>query len=284
MKEYHKIYKKPQTKYHYINIFFGDDTIFIKDEKFRNLYANFIVIKGDNFSDVQAKLIHIDEIYGDDDQLDQDEFTRRMDNFDIGYDVNSALVFVYVHHEEGLSFLTVAPSLLEGKNLTVYERDDDFSVRLDNKWEAVADLEFEYLHNLNVNADFDIEEYKSKVKDDSNLKVDEKISDLRNLNDLDDFRSEEYPDDILVFFFKEGCSAEGMWVRYEDNGPAPETYNIKIAVEMRVRYEDINEEHEIFGTLLNQPNQNMGVNKGDKVKFKIIKADGDSFCCCDLDE
>ena len=29
---------------------FGDDTIFIKDEKFRNLFANFIVIKDEEFS------------------------------------------------------------------------------------------------------------------------------------------------------------------------------------------------------------------------------------------
>ena len=185
-----------------------------------------------------------------------------MDNFDVGYEVNSALVFAYVHHEEGLSFLTVAPSLLEGKNLTVYERDDNFNVRLDNKWEAVADLEFEYLHNLNVIADFDVGDYKSKVKNDSNLKVDEKISDLRKLKVLDEFRSEEYPDNILVFFFKEGCSAEGMWVRCED----------------------YNEEKEIFGTLLSQPNQNMGINKGDRIKFNIVKEAGDSFCCCELDE
>ena len=97
---------------------------------------------------------------------------------------------------------------------------------------------------------------------DLGVKVDEKISDLRNLKILDEFRSEEFPDDILVFFFKEGCSAEGMWVRYEDT----------------------NEEKEIFGTLLSQPNQNMGINKGDRIKFNIIKAEGDSFCCCDLDE
>ena len=260
LKKYKKLYKKAQQKYYYKHI--GDDTIFIKDEKFRNLLANFIVIRCDNFSDVQVKMIHIDEIYGDDEELDQDEFTRRMDNFDIGYEVNSALVFPYVNHEEGLSFLTVAPTLLEGKNLTVYERDDDFNVRLDNKWEAVADLEFEYLDKLKVKSDIDIEEYKSKVKNDLGVKVDEKISDLRNLKILDEFRSEEFPDDILVFFFKEGCSAEGMWVRYEDT----------------------NEEKEIFGTLLSQPNQNMGINKGDRIKFNIIKAEGDSFCCCDLDE
>ena len=195
-------------------------------------------------------------------ELDQDEFTRRMDNFDIGYEVNSALVFVYIHHEEGLSFITVAPTLLEGKKLTVYERGDDFNVRLDNKWEAVADLEFEYLKDLKVTANCNLEEYKSKVKEDAvAIKDDDKYSLLRGLKELDEFRNEEFPDDILVFFFKEGCSAEGMWVRHEE----------------------LNGNNEFFGTLINQPNQNLGVNKGDKVKFNIIKAEGDSFCCCDLD-
>ena len=173
-----------------------------------------------------------------------------MDNFDIGYEVNSALVFAYIHHEEGLSFITVAPTLLEGKKLTVYEREDDFNVRLDNKWEAVADLEFEYLKDLKVTANCNLEEYKSKVKEDAvAIKDDDKYSLLRGLKELDEFRNEEFPDDILVFFFKEGCSAEGMWVRHEE----------------------LNGNNEFYGTLINQPNQNLGVNKGDKVKFNIIK-------------
>lgn len=242
---------------------FGDDSIFVKDEKFRNLFANFIVIKGDDFSDVQAKVLHIDEILDGAEELDQDEFTRRMDNFDIGYEVNSALVFAYVNHEEGLSFLTVAPTLLEGKKLTVYERDDDFNVRLDNKWEAVADLEFEYLKDLKVNAICDIDEYKSKIKEDAGvLKDDDKLSHLRSLKELDKFRNEEFPDDILVFFFKEGYSTEGIWVRYED----------------------MNENKEIVGTLINNPNQNLGIKEGDRVKFKLSEDYGGLACCCDLDE
>ena len=196
-------------------------------------------------------------------ELDQDEFTRRMDNFDIGYEVNSALVFAYVNHEEGLSFLTVAPTLLEGKKLTVYERDDDFNVRLDNKWEAVADLEFEYLKDLKVNAICDIDEYKSKIKEDAGvLKDDDKLSHLRSLKELDKFRNEEFPDDILVFFFKEGCSTEGMWVRYEE----------------------MNENKEIVGTLINNPNQNLGIKEGDRVKFKLSEDYGGLACFCNLDE
>ena len=91
---------------------------------------------------------------------------------------------------------------------------------------------------------------------------DDRLAELRSLKELDEFRSEEFPDDILVFFFKEGFSTEGMWVRYED----------------------MNENKEIVGTLINNPNQNLGIKEGDRVKFKLSEDYGGLACCCNLDE
>ena len=108
-----------------------------------------------------------------------------------------------------------------------------------------------------------IEEYKSRIKADPGVvKDDEKLSKLRSLEALDEFRNDEFPDDILVFFFKEGFSTEGMWVRYED----------------------MNENNEIFGQLINNPNQNLGIKEGDRVKFKLSEDYGGLACCCNLDE
>lgn len=54
---------------------------------------------------------------------------------------------------------------------------------------------------------------------------------------------------------------------------------------MWVRYEDYDEEHDIIGRLLNQPNQDLGVNAGDMIKFSFMKDKEDKlFCYCDLDE
>ena len=115
-----------------------------------------------------------------------------------------------------------------------------------------------------VNADFDIEKYTSHAMEIfRHYNDDEKILVLRALPLLDESRNEEYPDDIMVFFSKDGCAPEGMWVRYED----------------------YTEDHDILGELLNQPNQNMGVNRGDMVKFSIAKdEEGKVICFCDLNK
>lgn len=206
----------------------------------------------------------MDSIWGDDEDPDGDELFDRIENFKLEEEVNSLLVLPYVDHQAGFSFQTVAVCLLNGDDLLVYERADEFQSMSNIRWDATTDFEFEYLDNLNIKADFDIEEYKSHARDVfKHYNDDKKILVLRMLPMLDEFRNEQHPDDILVFFFKEGLAPEGMWVRYDD----------------------FNEDHEIFGRLLNQPNQDFGVNMGDTVKFSFAKnQDGALFCVCDLDK
>lgn len=205
----------------------------------------------------------MDSIWGDDENPEADELSERIENFPLEEEVNSLLVLAYVDHEAGLSFNAVAACLLEGNNLTVYPREDNFEVGLNIRLDAVKDFEFEYLDNLKIKADFDLDEYKSHAKDVAIFFNDDpNLFSLRVALILDEFRNDEYPDDILVFFFKEGFSAEGMWVRCDD----------------------FNDEHYFFGTLLNQPNQDLGVNKGDRVKFILLRNDDEFLCCCNLDE
>ena len=170
----------------------------------------------------------------------------------------------YVDHEAGLSFQTVAACLLEEDNLLVYEREDNFENLSNSRFGAVKDFEFEYLENLMIPSDFDIAPFTSRAMEIFKLyNDDEKILVLRALPLLDDVRDKEFPDDILVIFLKEGFGAEGMWVRYED----------------------YDEEHDIIGRLLNQPNQDLGINAGDMIKFSFMKDNDDKlFCYCDLDE
>ena len=66
----------------------GDDTIFIKDEKFRNLFANFIVIKDEEFATRDSKLFYMDSIIEDDEDLNGEEMFERIENYDLGYEVN----------------------------------------------------------------------------------------------------------------------------------------------------------------------------------------------------
>ncbi len=195
--------------------------------------------------------------------MDDGELFERIENYPIEEKINSLLVLPYVDHEAGLSFQTVAACLLEEDNLLVYEREDNFENLSNSRFGAVKDFEFEYLVNLMIPSDFDIEPFTSCAME--NFKFyndDEKILVLRALPLLDELRDREFPDDILVIFLKEGFGAEGMWVRYED----------------------YDEEHDIIGRLLNQPNQDLGINVGDMIKFSFTKnKDGDVVCFCNLD-
>lgn len=155
--------------------------------------------------------------------------------------------------------------MLEEDKLLVYEREDNFENLSNSRFGAVKDFEFEYLENLKIPSDFDIEPFTSRAMEIFKYyNDDEKILVLRALPLLDELRDQEFPDDILVIFVKEGFGAEGMWVRYED-------------------YDK--EELDIFGRLLNQPNQDLGINQGDMVKFSITKDENDNVVCyCDLNE
>lgn len=205
----------------------------------------------------------MDSIIGDDEDLTSEEMFDRIENYALGYEVNSLLALPYVDHEAGLSFQSVAACLLKDDELLIYERGDSFKSITNSRFGAVKDFEFEYLENLKVNTDFDIETYISHAMEVfKHYNDDEKIFELRNLELLDEVRELEYPDDIFVGFFKEGFGGEGMWVRYEDF-----------------------EGKDFYGILLNQPNQDLGVSMGDRVKFHLSKDKEDKiFCFCDLDE
>lgn len=204
----------------------------------------------------------MDSIWDDDEDLDGDELRDRIENYSIEEKVNSLLVLPYVDHTAGLSFQIVTSCLWEEDKVLLYEIEDSFQMMATCRWGNIKDVEFEYLENLKINTDFDLKKYTSRAMDIfKHYNENEKLLILRALPILDELRDQEFPDDILVIFFKEGFGAEGMWVRYED----------------------YNEEHDIFGTLLNQPNQDLGINKGDKVKFSFTKNQNDEIVCfCNL--
>lgn len=208
-------------------------------------------------------MFHIDSIIGDDEDLDGEELFERINNYELEEEVNSMILLPYVDHTAGLSFQMVASCLLKNGKLTIYERGDDFKTLSNYRYSSLKNVEFEYLDTLDLNADFDIETYKGHAMEIFHLYNDnDKLLALRNLELLDEVREPEYPDDVFVGFFKKGFGGEGMWVRYEDF-----------------------EETDFYGILLNQPEQNLGVNKGDRVKFHLTKdKDNKIFCFCNLDE
>ena len=81
---------------------------------------------------------------------------------------------------------------------------------------------------------------------------------MRYFTSLDKFRHPEYPDDVKVLLWKEGCSVEEVWVRC-----ATLDYERKMMI----------------GTLLNEPSQNFGCHIGDDIPFYSYK-ENDEICFC----
>ena len=232
----------------------------IKDEHFRNYYKKPIVIKDKEFAHEMARTLQIDSIMEDD--LTGEDIKERLESIEIDENINSMLVFPYVDHTAGISFRILTTSTVDNANVEIHKRED-FSVMLNCRKDKIDDLEFEYLEKLNANDDFDLSDYNELIERiDYAYRVNDDVELLRSLEILDGNRDDTFPDDVLVYFLKEGFGVEGMWVRYER----------------------IVEEHFIEGTLLNTPDQDLGVEMGDKVKIFHYRPNEDAewALICDL--
>lgn len=232
----------------------------IKQEHFRKLYKKPIIIKDKEFSHEIARSLQIDSVWEDD--LSSEELGEKIKSIKVDEDINSILAIPYIDHAAGMSFHVLTTAILDNDTVNIIKRED-FQAMINSRKDKVNNSEFEYLENLKVNEDFDMNHYKMSIEIANSYYVNEDIENLRFVEILDDSRNEDFPDDVKVIFYKEGLKLEQMWVRYEK------------VIEVPI----------IEGTLLNTPFQDFGVNEGDKVRFFPYKnKDGEEFILlCNLD-
>ncbi|WP_407454829.1 hypothetical protein [Methanobrevibacter sp.] len=234
----------------------------IKEENFRNLYKTPIIIKNKEFSHQIAQSLQIDSIWEDD--ISSDELKEKLESIKIDDNINAILAFPYIDHTSGMSILILSTASINDKDVTINKRED-FSVWSIARKDNINNSEFEYLENLNVNDDFNLGYYNEFISKLDNYHVNNDIEALRFIEVLDESRNEDFPDDVMVFFIKENCQMERMWVRYEN----------------------IVEKSFIEGTLLNTPYQDFGVESGDKVIIFPYKPKEDEdtwVLICDLNQ
>ncbi|MBQ9026955.1 MAG: hypothetical protein IJ104_11435 [Methanobrevibacter sp.] len=225
----------------------------LKEATFRNLLYTMIIVKSKKDAEYQEKLFKIDSI-------DLNNFEEEFGNIQIENNVNAMLLFPYLDYTQGLSFLLVANGLIEGNTITFYERPNFDTFQIIRK-DTLNDKEIFYLKDLLVNNDFDLEHYVNYAINQTEVyRKDSDVEILRAFSEIDPCRNEDFPDDFLVFFFKEGLNPEGMWVR---------------GMELK-------KDH-ILAELLNQPNQDFGVNAGDIIKVVVYEDEsGEISCIADL--
>lgn len=225
----------------------------LKDATFRNLLYTMIIVKSQKDAQYQEKLFNIDLI-------DFNNFEKEFDSIPIRNDVNAMLLFPYLDYTQGFSFLLVANGLIDGDMITLYERPnfDTFQIL---KKDMINDKEMFYLKDLLINDGFDLEYYVNyAINQTEDYRQDGEVEILRAFSEIDSCRNEDFPDDFLAYFFKEGLNPEGMWVRGKE----------------------LKKDH-ILAELLNQPTQDFGINAGDMVKIVVYQDDlGEISCIADL--
>lgn len=157
---------------------------------------------------------------------------------------NAILAVGYIDHTAGITFEVLCLGEYRstgGINLSRGERTASFKIRYDGIDGVIVLLD-----------DACLPEFQDKIDMIRNgYQVNEAIQKSRNSFDFDDFRHPQFPDDVMLYFCKEKGGIEGIWCRIEteiDGLPA--------------------------ARMMNEPNADFGVHRGDLVKFEWTKNEG----------
>lgn len=175
------------------------------------------------------------------------EILKRLEGggIEIVSDSDGVIAYGYIDEQCGLSFHVFgAASVKNGVELVRGSKDEKAMLLL--RRGSVAECEFVGLDEIGVS----YPEYDSLIKmvRDNYDTENEAKEEMRRMDFLDGFRNDDYPDDVAVVIFSEGLQPEQVWMRCCD-----------VTEEM------------LYGTLLNEPNQDYGVHEWDRVGFVPIK-------------
>lgn len=155
------------------------------------------------------------------------------------------IAYGYIDEQCGLSFHVFgAAGVRDGVELVKGMKDEKAMLLL--RRGSVAECSFVDLNEAGVS----YPEYISLINMvRENYDTDNEAKEnMRKMDFLDEFRNADFPDDVAVVIFSEGLQPEQVWMRCVD-----------VTEEM------------LYGTLLNEPNQDYGIHEGDKVGFVPIE-------------
>lgn len=162
-----------------------------------------------------------------------------------------AVMYGYIDPKDGLMLEVLCAGKQAPKYF--YFRDTYQGKRVSIQASKVENVEFMFFPDL---APRFYKQVLPRIELLKEYEASEKLEDTRKMDFLDSLRSLQYPDDVKVVLRKDGLKPEEVWVSLTEPG-----------------------EHELLGTLLNQPFQNYGVNKGDTIGFNVEETDEKKLLC-----
>lgn len=170
-------------------------------------------------------------------------------------EANCVLGYGYIDREAGLTVEVIAGGVQNGDNFTFFESTPEIKAML--RIGSVIEDEFWIMNDEEGGL---AERYKEKLDVLKGYDASDEVEETRQMGFLDDCRSPEYPDDIMVYLVKDGLQPEGCWTRLTGIG-----------------------DHFLVGDLLNEPNQDFGYHLGEMIGIFVQKnEDGSIICYSDM--
>ncbi|NLV22451.1 MAG: hypothetical protein GXY49_10760 [Syntrophomonadaceae bacterium] len=169
-------------------------------------------------------------------------------------EANGLLCYGYVDEEAGLTFESLAPTLLVDGDYSV---SGDAGVVLKIRAETVADTEIIPIENKALTKCF---EDRIKLVEQHYYQNTDTLE-CRAITELDPFRHPFFPDDLQALLTKDGIKPEAIWVRTKKHlGCHQGTFIIR-------------------GKLLDEPFHDYGIHAGDTITFGALNSpDRGPFC------
>ena len=159
------------------------------------------------------------------------------------------IAMCFINHVEGLSFYVIAAAHIRDTNIFVSRENKNSQL-------IIGAGELQNCMYLNQECmEINLTQYYSyadSVMKDYEQDFEEAVS-IRDITELDDFRKPFSPDDIEILLIGKNFGQERVFVRAERFG-----------------------NNCLYGILLNEPQNNTGLHKGDEIDFILVEKDGKS--------
>ena len=182
----------------------------------------------------------------------KDNLKSAVQDFPGASKANYILTYGYIDHTAGSTLEVLATAHKDDKGFTFAVGNTEISSKI--RIGSIMEDECFYFYDEDGRL---YDGYADKIDMLEHYSAGEEVERTRSMDFLDGSRNHEYPDDVLVYILKDGNSPEGCWVRIED-----------IA------------EHKIIGILLNEPDQDFGHHKGEKIAFYAQETENDEYILC----
>lgn len=162
-----------------------------------------------------------------------------------------AVVYGYIDEKKGLMLELLGVGKQAPKYF--YFKDPYEGRKIAFPASDVQDVEFMYFPELEPRFRKKYEPHIAKLK---KYEASEDLEKSREFGFLDECRDLQHPDDVKVLLTKNGLKPEEVWVRLTGLG-----------------------DHVLIGTMLNQPFQDYGINKGDTINFNARENEDKKVVC-----